>query len=167
MLIKRICSQNFWKTGERGRTEGRRFLLAARELLLKEDGMRSIIQYGIACYKKDCEVKVCQKNKKSSVSVCCSSCEEDCNLTFLVRLVGSYGLKLKKALTNIRIYVILFRQQQTQLWRNWHTRQTKDLVWVNWVRVQVPSTAQKRFPYGSRFFLLYFIFLLEDLRCKF
>lgn len=26
---------------------------------LKEDGMRSIIQYGIACYKKDCEVKVC------------------------------------------------------------------------------------------------------------
>ena len=25
---------------------------------LKEDGMRSIIQYGIACYKKDCEVKM-------------------------------------------------------------------------------------------------------------
>ena len=58
MLIKRICSQNFWKTGKRGRTEGRTFLLAARELLLKEDGMRSIIQYGIACYKKDCEVKM-------------------------------------------------------------------------------------------------------------
>ena len=26
---------------------------------LKEDGMRNIIQYGIACYKKDCEVIVC------------------------------------------------------------------------------------------------------------
>ena len=25
---------------------------------LKEDGMCSIIQYGIACYKKDCEVKM-------------------------------------------------------------------------------------------------------------
>ena len=24
---------------------------------LKEDGMRTIIRYGIACYKKDCRVK--------------------------------------------------------------------------------------------------------------
>ena len=24
--------------------------------LLKEDGMRNIIKYGIACYKKDCQV---------------------------------------------------------------------------------------------------------------
>ena len=24
---------------------------------LKEDGMRSIIKYGIACYKKECKVK--------------------------------------------------------------------------------------------------------------
>ena len=28
-----------------------------------------------------------------------------------------------------------------QSWRNWHTRKTKDLVWIFWVRVQVPSTA--------------------------
>ena len=28
------------------------------EARLKEDGMRSIIKYGIACYKKECKVKM-------------------------------------------------------------------------------------------------------------
>ena len=96
MLIKRICSQNFWKTGERGKTEGRRFLLAARELLLKEDGMRSIIQYGIACYKKDWKSR-CAKITRRAVFNCAALLTKKVwKLTLQLSLVENFGLKLKK-----------------------------------------------------------------------